>query len=99
VEFRRWFDRFEVMNKSFTVMFAQFVLTSKLARPIYDPLGKYYGVFLFCAIGATLALPHPSVYLAVMAFILGFTIASVISRTMFLLSSKKRMRGQDSPDP
>ena len=34
-----------------------------------------------------------TVYLAVMVFILGFTIASVISRTMFLLSSKKRMRG------
>ena len=39
------------------VMFAQFVLTSKLARPIYDPVGKYYGVFLFCAVGVTLLCP------------------------------------------
>jgi CDP-diacylglycerol--glycerol-3-phosphate 3-phosphatidyltransferase/cardiolipin synthase len=70
-------------------MFAQFVLTSRLAQPIYDPVGKYYGVFLFCAVGVTLVLPYGTVRQAVLVAILGFTIASVISRAMFLL-------GQDS---
>jgi phosphatidylglycerophosphate synthase len=82
------------------VMFAQFVLTSRLARPIYDPVGKYYGVFLFCAVGVTLVLPYAAVRQALLVIILGFTIASVISRATFLLgSSKKRALGQDSPGP
>ena len=77
-------------------MFAQFVLTSRLARPIYDPVGKYYGVFLFCAVGVTLVLPYAAVRQAVLVVILGFTIASGISRSMFLLGfSKKRALGHD----
>ncbi len=81
-------------------MFAQFALTSGLARPIYDPVGKYYGVFLFCAVGVTLVLPYAAVRQVVLVAILGFTIASVISRAMFLLGfSKKRVLGQDSPGP
>ncbi len=82
------------------VMFAQFVLTSRLARPIYDPVGKYYGVFLFCAIGVTLVLPHAAVRQTVLVVILGFTIVSVISRAVFMLSfSKKHTLGQDNSDP
>ena len=73
-------------------MFAQFILTSKLAQPIYDPLGKYYGVFLFCTIGVTLVLPSAAVRLAVLVVILGFTIASVISRTMFMLGYQSNER-------
>jgi len=81
-------------------MFAQFILTSRLAQPIYDPVGKYYGVFLFCAVGVTLVLPYAVVCQAVPVVILGFTIASVFSRAMFLLGfSKKRALGQDSPGP
>ena len=81
-------------------MFAQFVLTSRLSRPIYDPVGKYYGVFLFCAVGVTLVLPYVAVRQAVLAVILGFTVVSVISRAMFLLGfSEKRALDQDSPGP
>ncbi|MCP4539712.1 MAG: CDP-alcohol phosphatidyltransferase family protein [Chloroflexi bacterium] len=80
------------------VMFAQFILTSRLARLIYDPVGKYYGVFLFCAVGVTLVLPYAAVRQAVLVVILGFSIALVISRAVFLLGfSKKRTLGQDSP--
>ena len=67
------------------VMFAQFILTSRLARPIYDPVGKYYGVFLFCAIGVTLVLPYAAVRQAVLVGILGFTAVVVIVRSLFLL--------------
>jgi CDP-diacylglycerol--glycerol-3-phosphate 3-phosphatidyltransferase/cardiolipin synthase len=70
-------------------MFAQFVLTSRLARPIYDPVGKYYGVFLFCTVGVTLVLPYAAVRQALLVVILGFTITSVISRAMFLLGQSR----------
>jgi CDP-diacylglycerol--glycerol-3-phosphate 3-phosphatidyltransferase/cardiolipin synthase len=66
-------------------MFVQFVLTSRLKRPLYDPVGKYYGVFLFAAVGLTLALPHPVVNTGVLVGIVGFTAASIASRSAFLL--------------
>ena len=71
-------------------MFAQFIVTSGLRRPLYDPLGKYYGVFLFAAIGVTLVIPKSIVYNAVLVGIVGFTVASVASRAVFLLSRWKK---------
>lgn len=38
-------------------MFLQFILTSGIKKPIYDPIGKYYGAFLFTSAGVTLVLP------------------------------------------
>ena len=72
------------------VMFAQFVLTSRLARPIYGPVGKYYGVFLFCAVGVTLVSPYTAVRQAVLVGILGFTAVVVIVRSLFLLGLWKK---------
>ena len=69
-------------------MFAQFVLTSQRERPIYDPVGKYYGVFLFCAIGVTVLLPYAAVRQVVLVLIPGYTTASVISRALFLLGGR-----------
>ena len=84
----------------FTLMFIQFVLTSRLDRPIYDPVGKYYGIFLFGAIGVTLVLPDTVVCRAVLVGILGFTAASVISRCLFLLGLwRNRVPGHNTPGP
>ena len=69
-------------------MFLQFVLTSGFTRPLYDPMGKYYGVFLFAAIGLTLVFPRPAVYDGVLVGILGFTLASIVSRCAFLLGGR-----------
>lgn len=81
-------------------MFTQFVLTSRLERPVYDPVGKYYGVFLFAAIGVTVALPDSAVCHAVLVGILTFTVASLVSRFMFLLGLwKKRALSHDRPGP
>ena len=81
-------------------MFTQFILTSRLERPIYDPVGKYYGLFLFGAIGVTVALPDSAVRHAVLVGILAFTVASLISRFMFLFGLwKKRVLGHDRPGP
>jgi len=69
-----------------SLMFLQFILTSGLRRPVYDPVGKYYGVFLFAAIGVTLALPDFAVCYTLLISILGLTVASVASRSVFLVS-------------
>jgi phosphatidylglycerophosphate synthase len=66
-------------------MFAQFVLTSRRDRPVYDPVGKYYGLFLFAAIGMTLLLAHTAVYIGMQVGMVGFTVASIVSRAVFLL--------------
>jgi CDP-diacylglycerol--glycerol-3-phosphate 3-phosphatidyltransferase/cardiolipin synthase len=79
-------------------MFAQFLLTSSLSRPVYDPVGKYYGLFLFCAIGVTLVLPSAGVRRAVLALIAGFTFAAVTSRAVFLFGLwKQRVPGPGEP--
>jgi CDP-diacylglycerol--glycerol-3-phosphate 3-phosphatidyltransferase len=66
------------------LMFLQFVLTSGRSGPLYDPVGKYYGAALFVATGATLLLPEAAVRTAVPLAVLGLTIASVASRSLFL---------------
>jgi CDP-diacylglycerol--glycerol-3-phosphate 3-phosphatidyltransferase/cardiolipin synthase len=66
-------------------MFAQFVLTSRLTGPIYDPVGKYYGVFLFGAAGLTVVVRSAGVRQALLVLILAFTVASVSSRALLLL--------------
>jgi CDP-diacylglycerol--glycerol-3-phosphate 3-phosphatidyltransferase/cardiolipin synthase len=78
-------------------MFAQFVLTSRLGRPTYDPVGKYYGIFLFGAAGVTLVLPYAAVRLAVLVAIPAFSIASLISRVMFLRGLPEKL-GTRSPE-
>jgi CDP-diacylglycerol--glycerol-3-phosphate 3-phosphatidyltransferase/cardiolipin synthase len=77
-------------------MFLQFILTSGVRRPIYDPVGKYYGVFLFAAIGVTLALPDFAVCYTLLVSILGLTVASVASRSVFLFSLATK--GYPRPD-
>ena len=73
-------------------MFLQFVLSSGLKRPLYDPVGKYYGVFLFAAIGVTLVFPRAVVYTGVLVGILGFTVASLVSRAVFFLRRWRRAK-------
>jgi CDP-diacylglycerol--glycerol-3-phosphate 3-phosphatidyltransferase/cardiolipin synthase len=81
-------------------MFAQFVLTSRPAGPIYDPVGKYYGAFLFGAAGLTALLPSAGIRQVLLVLVLGFTVASAISRVLFLLGPlMQREPDQDSLDP
>lgn len=75
------------------LMFAQFMLTSiGLTRVIYDPIGKYFGAFLFGVIGITLLVPDMLVCVALSVGILCMTAASLISRVIRLCDMFKALR-------
>jgi CDP-diacylglycerol--glycerol-3-phosphate 3-phosphatidyltransferase/cardiolipin synthase len=71
------------------VFFLQFVITSGLKNPVYDPVGKYTGLFFFVVIIITLLFPQPIVYNVVLICIIGFTAISVLSRSVYLIIHEK----------
>jgi CDP-diacylglycerol--glycerol-3-phosphate 3-phosphatidyltransferase len=71
-------------------MFIQFLATSRPDRPIYDPVGKYYGIALFATIGVTLAWPCLLVYRSVPRAILVCTAATLASRYWFFRNRHTR---------
>lgn len=66
------------------LVFLQFIITSRLNVLIYDPLGKYYGAFLFAIILITLISPNNFYNLLLVITVL-FTIISLISRYLFFI--------------
>ena len=69
------------------LVFIQFILTSKLKVLVYDPVGKYYGAFLFAVILVTLVSPPAFYSFLVIATIL-FTLISLVSRYLFFIFRK-----------
>lgn len=67
------------------VMFLQFIVTSKIRIKIYDPVGKYYGSFLFLILFITLIFTNPSIYLILTIMIVVFSVISIISRILFII--------------
>ena len=66
------------------LMFLQFIITSKIERPIYDPIGRYSGVFLFVIIGISITFPDTTLYFYLLISIIGFAIIALISRIIAL---------------
>jgi phosphatidylglycerophosphate synthase len=71
------------------IMFLQFILTSRFKQPVYDPVGRYCGVFFFITIGVSLIFPHSTLYFTLIFVIIGFSTASLISRYVSLYNSFK----------
>jgi cardiolipin synthase len=71
------------------LMFLQFVLTSGVERPLYDPVGKYYGVALFGAVAITLGSANRAIHQAVLIGVVLCTVASAVSRSLLLLRRRK----------
>jgi CDP-diacylglycerol--glycerol-3-phosphate 3-phosphatidyltransferase/cardiolipin synthase len=69
------------------LVFLQFILTSKFNVLIYDPIGKYYGAFLFIIILITLVSPS-DYYNVLLTITVLFTIISLISRYLFFIFHK-----------
>ena len=70
------------------LVFLQFIVTSKLKVLVYDPVGKYYGSFLFAVIFITLVSP-PDLYNVLLEVTLLFTAISLISRYLFFIFRKR----------
>ena len=71
------------------LMFLQFVVTSGLERPLYDPVGKYYGAFLFGAVGITLVSANPVIHQAMLIGVVLYTVASAVSRSLLLIRRRR----------
>jgi len=69
------------------LVFLQFILTSQLNVLIYDPIGKYYGAFLFAIILITI-ISSSAFYNFLLATTVLFTIISLISRYLFFIFRK-----------
>ncbi len=72
--------------------FALFVLTSGRAGLRYDPVGCYYGAFLFVAAGTTLALQDFAVAGTALAALVCLTAVTTVSRAGLLLPGPGRGR-------
>ena len=72
-------------------MFIQFILTSGTKKPIYDPIGKYYGAFLFFTAGITIIFPFilPTGYVTNTLLILIVLFSSISLLTLFYSLYKK----------
>ena len=66
------------------IMFLQFLVTSKSKIPVYDPIGKYYGSFLYLTIFIGLTITNPLFYFLLTILIVIFTLISIMSRLFFM---------------
>jgi CDP-diacylglycerol--glycerol-3-phosphate 3-phosphatidyltransferase len=69
-------------------MFIQFIITSRSKNPIYDPVGKYYGAFLFITIFTGLITNNFTINMFLTILILIFTVISITSRLLFIFKHK-----------
>jgi len=67
------------------LMFLQFIITSKFKIPLYDPLGKFYGSFLFLTIFIGLISNLPLINTFITILIVIFSIVSMLSRFLYLI--------------
>jgi CDP-diacylglycerol--glycerol-3-phosphate 3-phosphatidyltransferase/cardiolipin synthase len=69
------------------VMFAQFVLVTRGGKPVYDPVGKYYGAALYGVLLALLLVPDVLLSLALLAGVVGLSALSLGSRLLLAIRS------------
>lgn len=67
------------------LMFAQFVLTSRARRAMYDPVGKYFGAALYSVILALTLLPDLLLSYALLAGIVMLSVLSLGTRVFWLI--------------
>lgn len=73
-------------------VFLQFILTSKLKVLIYDPLGKYWFLFLIIVIIITLIFPYNYVYYTIIFTIISYTVVSLTFRINFIYKLTKNSK-------
>lgn len=70
--------------------FAQFILSSRITKKLYDPLGKYIGSVLYIAIGLTLLSPTPIIFTLVEVAFPLFALTSFVTRTVSLAANYRQ---------
>ncbi len=71
----------------FILFFIFFIISSKVKKFVYDPIGKYYGAILFITIGVSIFYSKNPVPFVILILILVLTILTFISR-LFTLKNK-----------
>jgi len=72
--------------------FAQFLVTNRLAKKFYDPIGRYIGSALYIGIALTLLSPTQPVFLFVQFAFAGFFVVSLASRIISLTRSRDKVK-------
>lgn len=72
-------------------MFLQFLITSKFQILIYDPLGKYYGLFLFLIIFINILINDTFLNFILTIILVIYSIISIVSRFLFILKDGNRI--------
>jgi CDP-diacylglycerol--glycerol-3-phosphate 3-phosphatidyltransferase len=73
------------------LVFGQFILSSLyLKRTSYDPIGKYFGSFMYGGIGLTLLFSEPIVYNIVTVGVVVSTTIILVTRAGHFMSSQIR---------
>ena len=67
-----------------TFAFIQFIITSYLAKKLYDPVGRYLGSALYIGVVLTLFWPTEAVFAFVQYAFVGFFLFSIASRIISL---------------
>ncbi len=72
------------------ISFVQFLATSRFAKKLYDPIGKYIGSALYIGIVLTLVFPTQTTYSFVQYAFVVFFVISIVSRIVSFAKNRDR---------
>ena len=75
-----------------STMFLQYLVTSKLLKVTFDPIGKYYGSLLYGAIGLTLLFKSQAAETIILYDLVSVSIFTFSSRTAYLFKKRKERK-------
>ena len=70
-------------------MFLQFILTSKMLKITFDPIGKYYGSLLYGAIGLTMLFTGQLAQNIILYSLVVASILTLSSRLVYLIKKRQ----------
>lgn len=78
-------------------MLARFVGTASLGRLVYDPVGRHYGTLLYAVLGVWILGAPATVRAGFLMAVVLATMASFLSRTLFLRRRAEVLGGRGRP--
>ena len=71
-----------------TAMYIQYILTSKLFKLTFDPIGKYYGSLLYGAIGLTMLFREQLALNLILYSLVSVSLFTLLSRLAYLIRKR-----------